>query len=99
MKYVILLLAASLCGCNALNSYESAALNNGNADYAGARANLQKVDDDKLQFWKDSACTLNLGALQRAKDPSEVKAALLACPVANPSNQLTVGFSGGVGPN
>lgn len=85
MLMIIAAVAALLSGCGAMNAYSSAALTNGAADYASARKNVQSADDAKLQGWMDSACAMNVGALQRAvstsSNPHALNAVLAACPV------------------
>lgn len=83
----ILMLAAlsALSGCGALNTYTGAALNAGEANYAGAKQNVKSVDDMKFIVWADSACALPLGSLARnaTGNPYAVNAALVACPIPN----------------
>jgi hypothetical protein len=88
----IILLLASICvlcaamtGCGAMNAYYGAALNSGEANYTGAKKNIQATDDLSFMTWADSACALHLGSLQRnaTGNPGAVAAALIACPVPN----------------
>lgn len=106
MKKVMLIAAGfaacfALAGCGAMNTYTSAALSAGGADYAGAKENIKKIDDLKLQTWVDGACAVNVGALQRAASTTGntniTNAVLTACPVPNvgvtsilPSGNMTV---------
>ena len=84
------IVALCLAGCGAVNSYTGAALTAGTADYAGARTNVQKVDDMAFTAWSDSACDIKLGALARNNtgNANAVAAALKACPVPNPNKTL-----------
>ena len=102
MKSLILVaVVTSLSGCGAMNTYTAAALSTGGADYESAKANVKKIDDMKLQSWVDSACAVNVGALQRAASTTGntniTNAVLTACPVPNvgvtsilPSGNMTV---------
>lgn len=68
-----------------MNAYTGAAINAGEANYAGAKQNLKGVDDARFIGWADVACTLPIGALQRnaTGNPDAVKAVLTACPIPN----------------
>lgn len=84
-------MAISLSGCGALNSWTAGVENNAAADYVGARANIQKADDMALQLVADSACAVKLGALSRAgaTNPAVVSGILKLCPIPNPDKTLT----------
>ena len=88
-------------GCGTLNAWNSAVLTKGAGDYTSAKLNVQKMDDMKLQGWIDSACAMNVGALQRAASTSgngnAITAVFTACPVPGvgvtsnlPNGSLTV---------
>ncbi len=88
-------------GCGTLNAWNSGMLTKGAGDYTAAKINLQKTDDMKLQAWIDSACAMNVGALQRAASTSgngnAITAVFTACPVPGvgvtsnlPNGSLTV---------
>ena len=81
----ILSILTMLSGCTALNAYTGAAINAGESGYAGARQNVQAVDDAAFVGWNDAACAIKLGALKRnaTGNPNAVKAVLTACPVSN----------------
>lgn len=84
--FLAVLAAFVLAGCGTvINPSVSAALNNAGQDYMGAKANIQQADDMKLRLWLDSACAVNIGALQRAistsGNPSIANAIFTACPV------------------
>ena len=74
-----------MTGCGAMNAYTGAVLTAGGSDYAGAKKNLQAMDDMRLQAWLDQACTMPLGALARnaTGNPNAITAVLSACPVLN----------------
>ncbi|MBV8666754.1 MAG: hypothetical protein JO269_09740 [Burkholderiaceae bacterium] len=71
----------TLTGCGALNTYVAAKDANLKQDYAGAKKNVQDVDDQELTVWKDTACAIKVGALQR--NPGDVSAVMAACPLTN----------------
>jgi hypothetical protein len=79
------LLAFPLSGCGTMNAYTGAVLTSGEANYAGAKKNIQAADDLTFMTWADSACALHLGSLQRnaTGNPGAVYAALIACPISN----------------
>ncbi len=88
-------------GCGTLNAWNAGMLTKGAGDYTAAKINLQKTDDMKLQAWIDSACAMNVGALQRAASTSgngnAITAVFTACPVPGvgvtsnlPNGSLTV---------
>ena len=87
MKSIILCIIAalSLSACGTVNTGYGALITSGVQDYAGAKSNIQKTDDLKLQAWVDSACAVNVGALQRAVsttgNQSIANAVFTACPV------------------
>lgn len=86
MKYFIAVLALlSLAACGTVNPFVAGSLNKASADYASAKANLQKIDDAQLQATVDQACAVRLGALQRAEstsgNPNVTRAMLMLCPV------------------
>jgi len=90
MKKTLLLLAAAavaiaLSGCGAMNAYTGGVINAGESGYAGAKQNLEAIDDAKFIAWGDAACTMPLGALQRnaTGNPDAVKSVLTACPIPN----------------
>ncbi len=76
---------AILAGCAPINSAYNGVLTQGVADYASAKQNIQATDDMKLRAWVDSACAVNIGALQRAVstsgNPAVANAVFTACPV------------------
>ena len=80
---VFCVLAACISGCGAMNAYTGAALNAGEADYAGTKSNIQKLDDGAFKAWADAACKIPLGALARNNtgNTNAVQAALEACPI------------------
>ena len=87
MRYVIAaLVALSLTACGTVNPFISAQLNNASADYASAKANIQKIDDAQLQATVDQACNVKLGALERAEsttgNTNVTRAMLMLCPVS-----------------
>ncbi len=93
--------AVLMGGCGTLNAWNSAMLTKGAGDYTSAKQNIQKTDDMKLQAWIDSACAMNVGALQRAASTSgngnAITAVFTACPVPGvgvtsnlPNGSLTV---------
>ena len=95
------LLSLSLVACGTVNPLVSAALNRTSADYASAKANLQKMDDDQLRATTDQACDVKLGALQRAEsttgNSNTTRALLMLCPISGvgvtyvlPSGNITV---------
>ena len=105
MPFLLLILAVgaalALGGCGTLNAWNSAMLTKGAGDYTSAKQNIQKTDDMKLQAWIDSACAMNVGALQRAASTSgngnAITAVFTACPVPGvgvtsnlPNGSLTV---------
>lgn len=77
--------ALVLSACGTLNAYTGAALNAGEAGYAGARQNIKSIDDMKMIAWADAACAMPVGALQRnaTGNPFAVNAVLTACPIPN----------------
>ncbi len=90
MKHIILcglaiIACLNLSGCGAVNTTYGGLMTQGIQDYAGAKANIQKTDDMKLQAWVDTACAVNVGALQRAVsvtgNQSIANAVFTACPV------------------
>ena len=87
MKKIILIaaVAASLSACGTMNSFTAASLSSAQADGAQTIANIQKTDDMKFQAWSESACAMNLGALQRnaTGNPNAIKGVLELCPVPN----------------
>lgn len=87
MKTILIAISAlALSACGTMNAFTSAALTTGTADYAAAKKNLQTIDDAKLQAWLDSACSTNVGALQRASATGNAhvaNAVFTACPVSN----------------
>ena len=82
---VIATVCLILSGCGAMNTTYGGMITQGVQDYAGAKANIQKTDDLKLQAWVDTACAVNVGALQRAVsttgNQSIANAVFTACPV------------------
>ncbi len=90
MKHIILceiaiIACVNLSGCGAMNTTYGGMITQGVQDYAGAKSNIQKTDDLKLQAWVDTACAVNVGALQRAVsttgNQSIANAVFTACPV------------------
>ena len=85
MKRLLLVAAigVALSGCGSMNAYTGAAINAGEAGYAGAAQNLKAIDDAKFIGWNALACTMPLGSLQRnaTGNPDAVKAILTACPI------------------
>ena len=82
---IIAITCLNLAGCGAMNTTYGGMITQGVQDYAGAKANIQKTDDLKLQAWVDTACAVNVGALQRAVsttgNQSIANAVFTACPV------------------
>jgi uncharacterized protein YceK len=78
---IYVLLALSLSGCGSINAWMAAKDNIIEQDYKGAKANLQRSDDDALALWVDSACDVKVGALQRR--PDALTPVMDACPVNN----------------
>jgi hypothetical protein len=88
MKRIAILCAAiaataTFSGCTAFNAYTGAAINAGEASFAGAKQNIQAIDDAKFIGWMDAACAMPIGALQRnaTGNSDAVPAVLTACPV------------------
>lgn len=81
---VLIAIAIGLTGCGTINAYNAVAVQKAATDYAGAKKTIQELDDMKLQAWLDTACAINLGALQRSASTGNghvANAALVACPV------------------
>ncbi len=82
---LVILSCVNLSGCGAMNTTYGGMITQGVQDYAGAKSNIQKTDDLKLQAWVDTACAVNVGALQRAVsttgNQSIANAVFTACPV------------------
>lgn len=78
---IYVILALSLSGCGSINAWMAAKDNIIEQDYKGAKANLQRSDDDALALWVDSACDVKVGALQRR--PDALTPVMDACPVNN----------------
>lgn len=100
MKRLALAAAAiaslSLGACGTINSFTAGALSSAQANSAQTIANIQKADDLKFSAWANSACAMNLGALQRnaTGNPNAVKGVLELCPVPN-MGIITVNQAGG----
>jgi hypothetical protein len=101
MKLFLIAICLMLTACGTLNPAVGALESKAVADYAGARHNIQTADDMKLKVWSDTACAVNVGALQRAASSTGnqniVNAVFMACPVPNvgvtqilPSGQMNV---------
>ncbi len=81
--FAVLLVTLTLAGCGTLNTFNGAAINTSEQDYAGFRKNLQATDDMAFIGWNDAACNIKVGALARnaTGNPLAVQAVLEACHV------------------